>query len=194
MKTLLKSLAACLLLITGAWTAGADPVKSFGVTGTSGGASLSIQQSDKVTTGTVVDKAGQPLIGATVMIQGTTTGTTTDLDGKFSINAPQGSTLNVMSIGYRTVSVAANPGGTIKVVMEDDVTLLEEVVVVGYGTTKKVNLTGAVDQVTSEAFENRPVANASQMLMGAVPNLNISLADGKPNRSASYNVLYRCRW
>lgn len=140
------------------------------------------------TSGTVVDRSGTPLIGATVMVQGTTNGTVTDIDGKFSLNAPEGSTIDVISIGYKTVSVAAAPGGNLNIILEDDAMLLEEVVIVGYGTTKKVNLTGAVDQVTSEAFENRPVANASQMLMGAVPNLNISLADGKPNRSASYNV------
>ena len=207
MKTLLKVFAAGLLLITGAWTANAqskfqdralsyadkstvaesDLGKSFDITGIGGAAALE-QANKKATTGIVVDKAGVPLIGATVLVKGTTNGTTTDLDGKFSINAPEGAVLEVMSIGYKTVSITAAPGAEVKVVLEDDAMLLEEVVVVGYGTTKKVNLTGAVDQVTSEAFENRPVANASQMLMGAVPNLNISLADGKPNRSASYNV------
>lgn len=140
------------------------------------------------TTGTVVDRGGQPVIGATVMVKGTSNGTSTDLDGNFVINAPEGSTLEVMIIGYRTASAKAVPGGHLNIIMDEDVTLLEEVVVVGYGTTKKVNLTGAVDQVGADAFENRPVANASQMLMGAVPNLNISLSDGKPNRSASYNV------
>ncbi|MEG1897971.1 MAG: TonB-dependent receptor plug domain-containing protein, partial [Mucinivorans sp.] len=66
--------------------------------------------------------------------------------------------------------------------------VLEQVVVVGYGTQKKANLTGAVDQVTSEVFENRSVSNVAQALMGAVPNLNIDLADGKPIRSASFNI------
>ncbi|MEB3374037.1 TonB-dependent receptor plug domain-containing protein [Bacteroides sp. CR5/BHMF/2] len=74
------------------------------------------------------------------------------------------------------------------VILKDDTQTLDEVVVVGFSTQKKINLTGAVENVSSDVFENRPVANVTQMLQGAVPNLNISLADGKPNQSASYNI------
>ena len=147
MKTLLKVFAAGLLLITGAWTANAqskfqdralsvadkstvaesDLGKSFDITGIGGAAALE-QANKKATTGIVVDKAGVPLIGATVLVKGTTNGTTTDLDGKFSINAPEGAVLEVMSIGYKTVSITAAPGAEVKVVLEDDAMLLEEVV------------------------------------------------------------------
>ena len=72
--------------------------------------------------------------------------------------------------------------------LKDDTQTLDEVVVVGFSTQKKINLTGAVENVSSDVFENRPVANVTQMLQGAVPNLNISLVDGKPNQSASYNI------
>ena len=73
-------------------------------------------------------------------------------------------------------------------VLVEDTQTLDEVVVVGYGTQKKVNLTGAVEQVTSEVFDNRSVPNVTQALQGSIPNLNIQLTDGKPTRSASYNV------
>ena len=150
----------------------------------------SAQDNGAVLSGTIIDsKTDEPLIGASVLIKGTTTGSITDLDGNFSIKVEDGMNLVISCIGYEdcTYVVGQQRQGVI-IKMKESAEFLEEVVVVGYGTVKKENLSGAVDQVSSETFENRPVANTTQMLQGAVPNLNISLADGKPNSSASYNV------
>lgn len=150
----------------------------------------SAQSRGEVLSGTIIDsKTGEPLIGASVLIKGTTIGSITDLDGNFSIEVEDGMQLIASCIGYQDVAyVVGQQRSDVKIMMSESAEFLEEVVVVGYGTVKKENLSGAVDQVSSETFENRPVANTTQMLQGAVPNLNISLADGKPNGSASYNV------
>ena len=150
----------------------------------------SAQDNGTVLSGTIIDsKTDEPLIGASVLIKGTTTGSITDLDGNFSIKVEDGMNLVISSIGYEdcTYVVGQQRQGVV-IKMQESAEFLQEVVVVGYGTVKKENLSGAVDQVSSETFENRPVANTTQMLQGAVPNLNISLSDGKPNSSASYNV------
>ena len=145
------------------------------------------QQTSKVT-GKVVDTKGEPVIGANVVVKGTTNGTITDFDGNFSIEAPANAVLLVSYIGYVQQEVPVNNRTSLQIAIKEDTQNLEEVVVVGYGSQKKVNLTGAVEQVTSDVFEGRPTANATQMLEGVVPNLNISLADGKPGRTADFNV------
>lgn len=155
--------------------------------------SLGVKAQDKQTveiSGVIADAAtSEPLIGASILIQGTQTGTITDLDGKFSMKAPQGSVLVVSCIGYsdETITVSS-ANANLRILMKVSAEFLEEIVVVGYGSVKKENLSGSVDQVSSETFENRPVANTTQMLQGAVPNLNISMSDGKPNASSSFNV------
>ena len=141
-------------------------------------------------TGTVKDAdTEEPVIGASILVKNTTTGTITDLDGHFSLTVPQGATVVVSSIGYNDYEfVAEDRLGNINIALKQSTEFLEDVIVVGYGSVKKENLTGAVDQVSAEVFEGRPAGNATQMLVGSVPNLNITLADGKPGRSASYNV------
>ena len=139
--------------------------------------------------GVVRDAAGQPVVGAAVIVKGTTRGVSSGTDGSFSFEGlADGAVLQVSALGYATAEIPVGNRSFVTVELKEDATLVDEVVVVGYGTQKKANLTGAVDQVSSELLENRPVANVTQMLQGAVPNLNISLADGKPNRSASYNI------
>lgn len=133
--------------------------------------------------GVVTDAAGEPLPGASVMIKGTTTGTVTDLDGNYSLPVKQGQTLVVSYIGFKDQEFAASKAKN-NVALESDSTVLEDAVVVGYGSTKKVHLTGAVDQVTSEVFENRPIASVEQMLAGNMPNVSIPLTDGAPYRTA----------
>lgn len=131
----------------------------------------------------------EAVIGASVLVKNTTTGTITDLDGVFSLAVPQGATIVVSSIGYSDYEfVAAQGSESVNILLRQSTEFLEDVVVVGYGAVKKENLSGAVDQVSSEVFEGRPAGNATQMLVGSVPNLNITLADGKPGRSASYNI------
>ena len=146
-----------------------------------------IQQQRSIS-GTVKDSKGEAVIGANVLVKGTTTGTITDTDGNFTLNVPNNAVLVISFIGYKPVEIAIGNQNKINVTLTDDTEKLEEVVVVGYGTQKKVNLTGAVEQVTSEVIENRPVSNLTQGLQGAIPNLKISFADGKPIRSSAYQV------
>lgn len=140
--------------------------------------------------GTVKDaETGEEMIGASVMVKGTTIGTITDLDGHFSITVPAGSEMVVGALSYADYTFIAGPGmEAMNILLGTSAEFLDEVVVVGYGSVKKENLTGAVDQVSSEVFEGRPTNSATQMLVGSVPNLNITLTDGKPGRTASYNV------
>lgn len=153
-------------------------------------ATLSVAQDKVSVKGQVLDsKTRETVIGASVMVKGTTNGAITDLDGNFTISVPKGSVLVISSIGYEDYTINVDSAiDNIKVALKTSSEFLDEVVVVGYGSVKKENLTGAVDQVSSEAFEGRPVANATQMLQGVVPNLNIDLVDGKPGRTADYNI------
>lgn len=99
-----------------------------------------------------------------------------------------GTTLVVSYIGYKTEEVAVGNKHNLRITLKEDSETLEEVVVVGYGTQKKVNLTGAVSQVTSKVLENRPITNLGQGLQGVVPNLNISFNGGDPNAEVSMNI------
>jgi len=145
---------------------------------------------DGSVSGVVKDAAGQPLPGVSVALKGTSTGTVTDAEGMFTINtAGVGEPVLVLSyIGFESQEVAVGNRASFDVSLQEDTEALSEVVVVGYGTQKKVNLTGAVDQVGSEVFENRPLTNLARGLQGAIPNLNIRMTDGKPIRGAEYNV------
>ncbi len=131
---------------------------------------------------------GEALIGATIRINGSPYGAVTDVNGNYSMEVFPNSVLNFSYVGYETVETAINNQSVINLSLVPSATDLEEVVVVGYGVQKKVNLTGSVDQVTSKVFENRSFANATQALQGVIPNLNIVLSDGKPIRSADYNI------
>ncbi len=152
-------------------------------------ASTSVFAQRVTITGTVSDEKGAPLPGSTVQLKGTTTGSLTDLDGKFSIEVPgPNSTLVFSFVGYVQKEIQVLNQTVINVNLREDVQGLEEVVVVGYSTQKKLNLTAAVDQVTNETLENRSVPNLTQGLQGVMPNLNIQLLDGKPIQAPSYNI------
>lgn len=123
--------------------------------------------------GTIVDVNGNPIPGASVMVPGTTTGTVTQVDGTFSLNVAEGTTVEVGCLGYTTVKVNAKNG--MKVVLHEDTEYLDEVVVVGFGTQKKVNMTGAVASVdVDKTFGSKPITDVSKGLQGVVPGLNIS--------------------
>ena len=139
-------------------------------------------------TGKVMDEQGLPIIGAGVMVEGTTTGVATDINGTYTINVASDATLSFQSIGYETVSVPVRGRARIDVTLATDSQLLEETVVVGYGTQKKANLTGAVEMVGEDTFDGRPNANLAQMLQGRVANLNLKFTDGRPNSSPSFNI------
>ena len=110
-------------------------------------------------TGTVTDRTNQPLVGVSVMVDGTRTGVATDLQGSYVINAPGNATLVFSTIGMETQRIPVNNRTQINVVMVDDAVLLQELVVVGYGTQKKENLTGAVATVDTKLLEARPIAD-----------------------------------
>src|SRR5690606_31149620 len=125
---------------------------------------------DVLVSGTVTDISGEPIPGVTVSVPGTTIGTATDLNGKYSLNVPEGSTLVFSFIGFETQRIEVGDQSIIDVTLGEDMTSLDEVVVVGYGTQKKVNLTGAVSYVNSDVLENRPLSNVAQGLQGVIPN------------------------
>lgn len=130
-------------------------------------------------TGTVLDDLNEGLPGASISIKGTNTGTITDLDGKFSIQAPNAKSVLVISfVGYKTQEITVGDKRNIKISMKDDSKVMDEVVVVGYANQKKVNLTGAVASLDDKALKSRPISNAVQGLQGAVPGLNISNDNG----------------
>ena len=139
-------------------------------------------------TGTVMEN-GDPIPGVNVTVKGTSTGMTTDANGRYSITVPNREAVLVFSyIGYQTLELPVGNRTSLDAELQEVTFGLDEVVVVGYGTQKKVNLSGAVDQVSSKVFDNRSLSNTTQALQGVIPNLNITLSDGKPNRSASFNV------
>jgi TonB-linked SusC/RagA family outer membrane protein len=128
--------------------------------------------------GTIVDNAGVPVIGASVFVKGTTTGTVTSNDGTFSLNVAEGTQLTISCIGYKTITVSAKSG--MRVILEDDTEALEEIVVVGYGTQKKADLTGAVATVdVGKTLESKSTADLGKALQGAVPGLTVINSNGK---------------
>lgn len=123
----------------------------------------------KKVTGTIVDAAGEPIIGASVMVKGTSNGAVTDLDGNFTINnVPEDATLVFSYVGYRTQNLSARGKSNFQISLEEDKQLLDEVVVVGYGVQRKSDVTGALTRVNEEQLNNRPVSNAIEALQGKV--------------------------
>ena len=145
------------------------------------------QQSSTIR-GKVIDTNGDPVIGANIVEKGTTNGTTTDVEGNFSINAKSGSTLVITFIGYVREEVKANAGRRMEIILQEDSETLEEVVVVGYGTMKKADLTGSVATVGSEVIEDRPLTNLGAGLQGAIANLNITSSSGAPGTGSKFNI------
>ena len=141
--------------------------------------------------GTVTDGAsGQGVPGVNVLVKGTTSiGTITDVSGNYSLNAPNANdTLLFTSIGYITQTIPINGQSELNVSLAEDIKSLEEVVVVGFGTQEKVNLTGAVGTADGEVLDARPIANAAEGLQGVIPNLNIAPTSGNPADPIVFNV------
>src|SRR5690554_3826396 len=124
-------------------------------------------------TGTVTDQNGAPIPGVTVSVPGTTIGTATDLDGGYSLSVPEGSTLVFSFIGFETQSVSVGERSVIDVVLSEDMASLDEVVVVGYGTVKKSDLTGSVSTIKAEKLLDRPSVNVGQALAGKLPGVEV---------------------
>ena len=136
--------------------------------------------------GKVVDASGEPIIGAAVVVPGTSTGVTTDLDGNFSIRVASGTTVEVSCIGYATKRVPA--AANMVVTLEDDAEMLEETVVIGYGVQRKSDLTGAVASVRSEDLENRSTTDAAAALQGKASGIQIINSSGAPGAGADIRV------
>ena len=134
----------------------------------------------KTVKGTVIDQTGLPVIGANVLEKGTTNGRITNLDGEFSLTVQDDATLVISYIGYITQEIPVKGKNEIKVTLEEDSETLEEVVVVGYGVQKKVNLTGSVATVSSEKLESRATTNLSSSLSGLATGVSVNQSSGKP--------------
>ena len=152
--------------------------------------SHNLQQSNKIRiSGTVHDTSGLPIIGVSIINKSNpSSGTISDVDGNFSLEIEKDAILTASYIGYKTQEIHTRNKSVLNIVLHEDVELLDEVVVVGFGTQKKANLTGAVSTVSADVFENRPVQNAAMMLQGVVPGLNISKGSGDLNASPSINI------
>lgn len=143
----------------------------------------------KTIKGVVTDKDGEPLIGVTIMAKGSTNGAITDLDGNFTLqNVAPGQVVNLTYVGYVPASFKVGASDNYSVSMDENSELLDDVVVVGYGAQKKVNLTGAVSSISDEDLKDRPIDNLGRQLQGLVPNLNVTVSSGQPGAGASLNV------
>lgn len=136
-------------------------------------------------TGTVVDEAGEPIIGASVIEKGTTNGMVTNIDGEFAMSVSVDAKLLVSYIGYVSQEVAIKGKSSIKVTLKEDFQTLEEVVVVGYGTQKKVNLTGAIGNVNMQEVASRPITNAGNVLQGKISGVYAMQQSGKPGEDGA---------
>jgi TonB-linked SusC/RagA family outer membrane protein len=140
-------------------------------------------------TGIVTDRKGTSLPGVTVLVKGSTKGALSDASGNYFISdVPQNSTLIFSFVGMESQEINTGTLSQLNVTMEESAINLEEVVVVGYGTQKKINLTGAITQVSSEEFKDRPITRMTQALQGVIPNLNVVFGSGKPGQSGTLNI------
>lgn len=148
---------------------------------------MSVTQSSTIIKGQIVDAEGEPIVGATVVEIGTTRGTVSDLDGNFQLNASANAKLRITYVGYKTVETKAHDG--MKIVMQHDNAQLDEIVVVGYGQQKKVNLTGSVTNVDiSKTLGGRPEQDVAKALQGAVPGLTITNTSGDINSQPTMQI------
>ncbi|SEQ72196.1 TonB-linked outer membrane protein, SusC/RagA family [Hyunsoonleella jejuensis] len=143
---------------------------------------------EKTISGTVSDESGLPLPGTTVLVKGTTNGTSTDFDGKYSIKVNQGRTLVFSFVGYANKEVSVGTSNTINVVMSEDASALEEVVVVAYGTQTKQSIVGSVGVVSTEVIETQQVTSPLRALQGAVPGVNLLTAGGQPGTNPTIRI------
>ena len=141
-----------------------------------------------VVKGTVNDEAGEPIIGATVKVQGTQQGSITDFDGKFSIQAASNATLEISYVGYVTQKVKVAGQSNLNVVMKEDAQMLNDVVVVGYGTMKKSDISGSVATINKEQMERKVPVNIAQALQGAAAGVMVTNQDGAPGTKSAIRI------
>ncbi len=144
--------------------------------------------------GTVVDVNGEPIIGASIATKGGITGTITDIDGNFSLSIPENTPLVISFVGYERQFVTPKAGQVLKIVLKEDAELLDEVVVVGYGTVKRANLTGAVSSVKMSDLADTPATNLTSVLMGTMPGVTVGEASGNPLTNATIKIRTNGSW
>ena len=142
----------------------------------------------KTIKGVINDEQGETIIGASVIIKGEDTGTTSDMDGRFTLEAPEGAILVISYIGYHTQEVKVRKRSLLRVVLKEDNQLLDEVIVVGYGTVKKSDLTGAVSGVSNRQYKNQPVQRVENILQGRTPGVEVTATSGMPGASMKVRV------
>ena len=146
-------------------------------------------QEGKKITGHVVDDTNEPLIGASILVVGTSTGVITDLDGNFNIIVPSGATaLQISYVGYETVTVPVPSGNTVNVKMKSDAQMLSDVVVIGYGTQRKSDLTGSVSNVSSKDFNSGLISSPEQLINGKVSGVQIMSNSGSPTAGSTIRI------
>ena len=150
---------------------------------------MALQAQNLSISGVVTDETGSPVIGAGVIVKGTTVGAATDIDGKFALSdVPADGTLTVSSIGYDPLEIEVNGKTSFNITLYTDSEMLEEVIMVGYGTQKKSDVTGSISSVTAESMENRSVSDVGQALQGKVAGLQILSTSGAPGASTSFRI------
>src|SRR5690606_33339148 len=140
---------------------------------------------DVTVTGTVSDANGAPIPGVTIFADGTSLGTVSDLEGKYSLTVPEEAVLVFSFIGYETQKIPIGGKSIIDVTLNEDMASLDEVIVVGYGTQKKVNLTGAVENITGDEIARQPLMQASQALMGKMAGVTVLQNSSQPGSDAA---------
>jgi TonB-linked SusC/RagA family outer membrane protein len=153
-----------------------------GTTGTEAGISIEKPEAKNIS-GTVTDPSGVGLPGVTIIVDGTTKGTVTDVDGKFTLDVEPGEVLVFSFIGYKSQKVIIQAQSTVDVIMAEDEKALDEIVVVGYGEQKKADVIGAVSQLSSDKIDNRQVTNVSNILTGQIPGVTVIQRGGRPGAS-----------
>ncbi|HHV85696.1 MAG TPA: TonB-dependent receptor [Petrimonas sp.] len=138
--------------------------------------------------GTIKDVAGEPIIGASILLQGTTSGVVTDYDGNFSIQAPDNGTLVISYVGYVTQTIAIQNRKAIDVILQEDTELLEEVVVIGYGTVKKNDATGSVTAINADNLVKGMATSASDLLVGKAAGVSVTTDGGAPGAGATIRI------
>lgn len=151
---------------------------------------VAIVQQQRTMKGTVVDKAGEPVIGASVVVKGTTIGGITDLDGNFTISPlPDKAIIQVSYIGYKSQELPAGDKSSMRIVLEEDNAMLDEVVVVGYGTMKKSDITGSVGSFSAEKLSKRGTTSVVDAMQGAIPGVSITQTSSRAN--SGFNIQIR---
>lgn len=146
-----------------------------------------VVQNNHQISGRIVDSTGEPLIGVNILEKGTSNGTITDFDGKFTLNVSPNSTLVISYIGYKEQEVKVNNQTSFNITLHEDTETLDEVVVIGYGAVKKADLAGSVSVMDNKAFRDQPITQASDALQGRMSGVNV-VSDGIPGGSVKIRV------